>query len=234
MVFSLGVYTFQSILTSFINQFDAMRSYGKNRSFMFKKSASYKQRTVRYATEWDIRVDITEELTPEVIVKNLKSIDNDWSYCLVSGVEFADTLRNKDGPINQHGSKDNHVHVCLVLHVPCQRGDALKMVRGLRKLSDEYAAPRNSKFSYAGWVIHHSKPGFKLSGQPDTVYESGDLPMDPFTTEWAVKIESMLKRWGSPRTFSRFKAYTDILKKHKIMEKIELLQMSLEDDDVSE
>ncbi|ETI50222.1 hypothetical protein F441_06198 [Phytophthora nicotianae CJ01A1] len=53
--------------------------------------------------------------------------------------------------------------------------------------------------------------------------------MDPFTTEWALKIQGMLKKWGTTEMELRFKAYTDVFHKNRIKEKIERLQVSLED-----
>lgn len=217
-----------------------MRTYAKN--FMFKKTVNYKQRQARLATEWDIRLDVSDALTVENIIGFVKEQLDDIGYVLVSGVERPD-LQKVEGPCNinqnilqptnQYGSKEHHVHLCLVLFVPRQRGDVLKLVRGPRKLGDEYAAPRNPKFAYAGWVIHHSKPSYKLEGEPMIRYEHGTLPMDPFTTEWALKIDGLLRKWGSPMTKNRFGAYTGLLAKNKIKEKIEQLQMSLEDQDAN-
>lgn len=212
-----------------------MRSYAKN--FTFKKTVNYKQRQERVATEWDIRVDVSEALTVENVVGFIKENLDDIGYVLVSGVEQPDKMESPEGvnwkPIPS-GSKEHHVHVCLVLHVPLNRAGALKLVRGQRKLGDEYCAPRNPKFAYAGWVIHHSKPSFKIPGEPMIRYEYGTLPMDPFTTEWALKIDAILKKWGSPGMKNRFGVYTALLNKHKIKEKIEQLKMSLEDTDVDE
>lgn len=209
-----------------------MRSYAKN--FMFKKTVNYKQRQARVATEWDIRLDVSDALTVENIIGFIKEQLDDIGYVLVSGVERPDKLVSPEGiagrPIPS-GSNEHHVHLCLVLLVPRQRGDVLKLVRGPRKMGDEYAAPRNPKFAYAGWVIHHTKPSYKLEGEPMIRYEHGTLPMDPFTTEWALKIDALLRKWGSPMTKNRFGAYTGLLAKNKIKEKIELLQMSLEDTD---
>lgn len=218
-----------------------MRSYAKN--FTFKKTVNYKQRQERVATEWDIRVDVSDALTVENVIGFIKEQLDDVGYVLVSGVERPDMEkiegpRREDQtvvqPVNQYGSKEHHVHVCLVLHVPLNRAGVLKLVRGQRKLGDEYAAPRNPKFSYAGWVIHHSKPSYKIPGEPLIRYEYGTLPMDPYTTEWALKIDAILKKWGSPGMKNRFGVYSALLNKHKIKEKIEKLQMSLEDTDVDE
>lgn len=210
-----------------------MRTYGKD--FAYKKTVSYKQRQARVATEWDIRLDINDILTPEVIVSNIKESLDEFSFVLVSGVERPDKHVSPSGATGKpipSGSNENHVHVCIVLFVPRQRGDVLKLVRGPRKMGDEYAAPRNAKFPYAGWVIHHAKPTHKLDGEPDVRFERGDLPMDPFTSDWALKIQGIMRKWGSPAMHQRFKGYMDLLKKHKIQEKIEALQMSLEDTDV--
>lgn len=208
---------------------------------MFKRTVSYQQRQARVATEWDIRLDVNDVLTPEVIVSNIKEQLDELSYVLVSGVERPDHAYNHD--VNSHGQKhhttkgsvstEHHVHVCVVLFIPRQRGDVLKLVRGPRKMGDEYAAPRNAKFPYAGWVIHHAKPGFKLDGEPDIRFERGNLPMDPFTSDWALKIQGLMKKWGTPAMKQRFKGYLDLLAKHKIQEKIESLQMQLNDEDVN-
>ena len=218
-----------------------MRTYGKN--FAYKKTVTYQQRQQRCATEWDVRVDVSDGLTAENVINFIKEQIADVQYVLVSGVEKPDiqpTLgcitKNQAGPwnggINQYGSKDHHVHVALVVQVPKNRQEILRMVRGPRKMGDEYAAPRNPKFSYAGWIIHHSKPGYKLEGEPGIRYENGDIPMDPFTTEWALKIDAILRKWGSDHMKQRFRGYTDLLRKNKIKKRIEALQMQIQDEDV--
>jgi len=211
-----------------------MRSYAKN--FLYKKTASFKQRQERLATEWDIRLDVNEHLPVEDVVSRLRDAEDDLLYTLVSGVELPDKMQNpstgiKGRPIPS-GSTEHHVHVCVVLLAPLKRLDVLKMVRGPRKLGDEYAAPRNPKFTYAGWVIHHGKPGYKLEGEPLVRFESGTLPLDPLTTDSAMKIKDMLSKWGTDGTRLRFKMYTDLLERDRIKMKIEQLQMSLEDRNV--
>lgn len=201
---------------------------------MFKKTATYKQRQLRMTTEWDVRLDVSNELPVEEIIDNAKKLKDDVLYVLVSGVERPDKL--EDGVVTKKfGASDGeHVHVCLVLLEPKVRQDVLKMLRGPRKRGDEYAAPRNAKFAYAGWVIHHAKPTWKIPGEPPIRYEHGTLPMDPLTIEWSIKINAMLKKFGYDLMRRRFQAYTNLLTKHKTMEKIEGLLMSMQDEDVSE
>ena len=212
-----------------------MRTYGKN--FIYKKTVSYKERQERLATEWDIRLDISESLPVEDVLSRIRDNMDELLYVLVSGVERPDVPIGVEQP---HGtvwknapgasvSTEHHVHVCLVLLSPLKRGDVLKMLRGSRKLGDEYAMPRNPALTYAGWVIHHGKPGYKLDGEPLVRLESGTLPMDPLTTDNAMKIKSLLKKWGTDDTHKRFKHYTELLERDTIKRKIEQLQMSLED-----
>ena len=202
---------------------------------MFKKTATYKQRQLRMTTEWDVRLDVSDELPVEEIIDNCKKIKDDVLYVLVSGVERADKKEDlQAGGFKNLGSDNEHVHLCLVLLEPKVRQDVLKMLRGPRKRGDEYAAPRSSKFAYAGWVIHHAKPDWKLPGEPPIKFEHGTLPMDPLTIEWSIKINAMLKKFGYDLMRRRFRCYTDLLTKHKTMEKIQGLLMSMEDNDVSE
>ena len=224
-----------------IRQSATMRTYGKN--FIYKKTVNYQQRQARLATEWDIRLDVSDALTVENIISNIKEQLDDLSFVLVSGVERPDNVAggclapsNGSQPSwrpSPTTSTEHHVHLCLVLFVPRQRADVLKLVRGPRKMGDEYCAPRNAKFPYAGWVIHHAKPAYKLDGEPDIRFERGNLPMDPFTSDWALKIKSLMTKWGTSAMEQRFKGYLDLLRKNKIQEKIEQLQMSLEDNNAN-
>lgn len=213
-----------------------MRTFGyQQRSLGGQQLTGWERKSLysnREATEWDIRLDINELLTADVIINNIKERLDELCYVLVSGVERPDKFSSPDGakgkPIAS-GSTEHHVHLCIVLFKPSKRGDVLQLVRGTRKLGDEYCAPRNAKFAYAGWIIHHGKPGYKIDNEPLIRYEFGTLPMDPFTEECANKIQGMLRKWGTPALKERFKGYTDLISKESIKRKIEQLQMQLED-----
>lgn len=206
-----------------------MRTYGKK--WMFTKRTTEKQRATRLATEWDVRLDVCEALPLEDILGRVKDAINGFLYVLVSGIERPDK-QDYSGSA-QYGSREEHVHLCVVLLEPKTRLDVLKLLRGPRKLSDEYCAPRNNKFSYAGWVIHHAKLDYKIPGQPAIQYEHGTCPMDPINTEWALKIQSMIDKFKpSDEVKLRYRHYTHLLRKHKLQEKVEQLQMQMEDYDV--
>ena len=217
-----------------------MRTYGKN--WTYKATTTFKQRQVRLATEWDIRLDVGDSLPVEEIINNCKNIKDDVLYVLVSGVESPDRVEDQvESNTNRYGQRihttagsrsvGEHVHVCLVLLEPKNRADVLCMLRGKRKVLDEYAAPRDPKFAYAGWVIHHAKLDWKIPGEPGIRFEHGTLPMDPITTDWAVKIHGICKKWGSDVMRKRFKVYLDLIAKNNTMEKIERLMMSMEDQE---
>lgn len=200
-----------------------MRTFGYKYSTNGGKRATGWQRTELYskreATEWDIRLDVNELLTPDVIISNIKERLDELQYVLVSGVEHPDKVVSPTGVEWKQissGSTEHHVHLCVVLHKPTKRGDVLQLVRGQRKLGDEYCTPRNAKFAYAGWIIHHGKPGFKIDDEPLIRFEFGTLPMDPFTEDTGNKIKSLLKKWGTPEMEERFKGYLDILGDPKI------------------
>lgn len=220
--------------------FAIMRSYAKN--WAFKKTTTFKQRQTRLATEWDVRLDVGDVLTIDTILQNIRTNLHGFLYVAVSGIERPDTDEWKgtrfdpstNPTINQHASNGEHVHLCIVLLEPKTRNDVLQMLRGRRKLLDEYCAPRNPKFSYAGWLIHHAKPEWKIPGEPPLRFEHGMLPMDPLTIEWALKVDRILKKWGFDLMHRRFKMYTDLIIREKTLEKVEGLLMSLEDRDVTE
>lgn len=200
-----------------------MRTFGYLHSTNGGKRKTGWERTELYskreATEWDIRLDVNDLLTPDVIISNIKERLDELQYVLVSGVERPDKYSSPDGakgkPIAS-GSTEHHVHLCVVLHKPGKRGDVLQLIRGSRKMADEYCAPRNPRFAYAGWVIHHGKPGYKIDEEPLIRFEYGTLPMDPFTENIANKIKSLLSKWGTPELEERFKGYMDIANDPKI------------------
>lgn len=188
-----------------------MRTYGKQKRF--SKEATRIERATRMDTEWDIRVDIDDLCTIDHITQTIGQRANEMVYCLVSGIEEGEAPRSSER-IQLSRSENDHVHIAVVFDEPKNRIQALTAVRGQRKLTDEYATPRSKKFTYAGWYIHHTKPQ-KKEGEPLIHVEFGTLPMDPFTSETAQKIQRIQKRYGTPRTEVRFQAYFDLIVQEK-------------------
>jgi hypothetical protein len=179
-----------------------------------------KERANREATEWDIRIDITPECTLDYVLQTIKDsiTTGDIVYTLIGGLENPDEAHE----YKSFGkSLQTHVHIALVMLFEINRATALKICRGPKKLSDEYCVPRNQKFTYAGWVAHHTKPYTKHDLECLIEYEYGTLPMDALNEETCWKVVKILKRYGTNDIKARFDIYykhLDKIKNEKIAE----------------
>lgn len=191
-----------------------MRTYAKNYKVnnASKPYISRKEYRTRESTEWDVRVDCVNGITPETIRSQMQVRLSDLVYGLIGGLERPDSVTLTDGSI---GSKEDHVHVALVFLTPVCRATALKMCRE-SKVGDEYATPRNKKFTYAGWLAHHTKLAFKVDPEaPKVFYEYGTLPMDSYDEDTCWKVVKILKKFATPDIKNRFSSYYDMLDQHK-------------------
>lgn len=177
-----------------------MRSYAH---FPGQSTGWQQKQSTNESTEWDIRIDVDEVQTPEAIMMMIKASLNRVLYVLVSGVEFAD--KQREGA-KQYGSNGDHVHIALVTNSVVKRAEALQIVRGQRKLTDEYCAPRAKKFLYAGWILHHTKPDYKKDATKQILFEHGTCPMDAINIDNCEKYVYIVKKFGSPDIEPRFDA----------------------------
>lgn len=196
-----------------------MRSYAKNHMYMWKNSAGKLERSTRKSTEWDVRLDVGLDLSVDTIVDNIRASLDDILYVLVSGVELPEINDGKES--NQFMSKETHVHIALVLKEDKIRGDVLRLLRGPRKIADEYATPRSKKFLYAGWILHHTKVQGKLDPEKLCVFEHGTCPMDPINPDTCKKYVNMAKKYGAKPYLDRFDAIATMAACLKIEEKRE-------------
>lgn len=204
---------------SFIVQFATMRSYGKNykANDASKPYVSRKEYRTRESTEWDVRVDCVNGITPTTIRDTMQLRETDIVYGLIGGLEQPDpkgwSMGTVDGPLlltHPTISSQEHVHVALVFLRPVNRATALKMCRDT-KLGDEYATPRNKKFTYAGWLAHHTKLAFKVDPDITLFYEYGTLPMDSYDEQTCWKVLKILKKFATPDIKLRFSSYYDTI-----------------------
>lgn len=201
-----------------------MRTYAKNYKVngASKPYVSAKEYRTRESTEWDVRVDCVNGITPETIRGQMQVRLTDLVYGLIGGLENADTKMSTE--TNVYGSaihttggsvsKEQHVHVALVFLRPVCRATALKMCRE-SKVGDEYATPRNKKFTYAGWLAHHTKLATKANPESTLVFEYGTLPMDSYDEQTCWKVAKILKKFGTPDIKLRFSNYYDALDQFK-------------------
>lgn len=195
-----------------------MRSYGKNYKVngASKPYTSAKEYRTRESTEWDVRVDCVNGITPETIRDQMQMRLSDIVYGLIGGLERPDSVPGIPADVaTSPMSKEDHVHIALVFLVPVCRATALKMCREA-KLGDEYATPRNKKFTYAGWLAHHTKAAWKVDPEaPKVFYEHGTLPMDSYDEDTCWKVAKILKKFATPDVKLRFSSYYDALDQFK-------------------
>lgn len=199
-----------------------MRTYGKNYKVngASKPYTSAKEYRTRESTEWDVRVDCVNGITPDTIRVQMQLRESDIVYGLIGGLERADKEHTETHdfngvaltPTTSNGSvsKQEHVHIALVFLRPVCRATALKMCRET-KLGDEYATPRNKRFTYAGWLAHHTKAAFKVDPNVTLIYEHGTLPMDSYDEQTCWKVLKILKKFGTPDIKLRFSSYYDAI-----------------------
>ena len=197
-----------------------MRTYGKNYKIngASKPYVSAKEYRTRESTEWDVRVDCVNGITPVTIRDTMQLRQSDIVYGLIGGLESPDG--SAPAYTTQHGetvaltgvtiSRQEHVHVALVFLRPVCRATALKMCRET-KLGDEYATPRNTKFTYAGWLAHHTKLVSKVDPDITLFYEYGTLPMDSYDEQTCWKVVKILKKFATPDIKLRFSSYYDAI-----------------------
>ncbi len=167
-----------------------MRSYAPyDRTKQTSDAGKKKERKTRTSTEWDIRIDCDQEYADR-IVHHLNDGVGPATYLLVSGIEQPD---NADVT---WGSKQLHVHVALVSEYALRRDQALSLVRGSTPTTEEYAVPRNTKYTYAGWYLHHTKLDCKLVKEPPIRFEHGELPKDAVDADTKIKVQRMFKKYG--------------------------------------
>nr|QTE03521.1 MAG: replication-associated protein [Motacilla cinerea CRESS-DNA-virus sp.] len=203
--FNVGVYREHRLhpynmirsLRSLTIQFAIMRSFApydktKQRSKAGDKK-KYKERT---SDEWDLRIDCTPQYADE-LVQNIKDARAIIKYALVSGIEQAD----KD--VTAGGSANNHVHIGVIFEYELRRDQVLTTIRGLFKKTDEYCTPRNKKFTYAGWYMHHSKIDWKMVLEPAVRLELGVLPEDEHNEYNTKAIKRLFEKFGNADVVQR-------------------------------
>lgn len=206
-----------------------MRTYGKNYK---EHPATVTRPTVhdyknRESTEWDVRLDLIDGFTSAKILEHAVAHKDKLKYCIIGAEEEPDSkskFNNFDAKrSNASGSEEIHVHVAIILDKPAKRGDVLQLLRGPRciGIGNEYCVPRNPKFTYAGWIAHHTKVLTKINPDgPLKLYEFGDLPMDAYNEDTCWKVVRMIKKFGNEEMKQRFKSYSTKLDEIKLAKAI--------------
>nr|WPR18724.1 MAG: hypothetical protein [Chemarfal virus 270] len=190
-----------------------MRSYGKY-SAAKPRTGERKRYAERQSNEWDVRLDVTQESLTKV-KSTLNANRLIFKYCLVSGIEHPDPVAFRyDNMTNgskhiKNGSEQNHVHLALITNFIMKREQLLQFVRGLTPLGEEYACPRNKKYTYAGWWMHHTKTDTKLIPAEQVELEYGDLPLDDVNHVTSKEVLRMYNKYGSPLAKNKFQPWLE-------------------------
>lgn len=191
-----------------------MRNYAKNYDAhpRTKPFITKRERGERLDTEWDIRIDLNDVITPQSIRDSIMEDLLGLEYALISGVEVPDVHPLPDATT----SKEDHVHIALIFDIPVNRERALRACRDT-KLTDEYAVPRNRRYTYAGWLAHHAKSSFKkFDDQPTILFEHGELPEDATDEATCWQVAKILKKFGTKEVKARFKPVYQRLDEFKL------------------
>lgn len=196
-----------------------MRNYAKNYDNhpRIKPYITKRERAERLDTEWDIRIDVNDVITPQSIRDSIMEDLLGLKYALISGVEVPDISRPND-PIDytRGASKEDHVHIALIFDIPVNRERALRACRDT-KLTDEYAVPRNRRYTYAGWLAHHAKATCKkFADEPTIFFEHGELPEDATDEATCWQVAKILKKFGTKEVKARFKPVYQRLDEFKL------------------
>nr|QTE03409.1 MAG: replication-associated protein [Phoenicopteridae CRESS-DNA-virus sp.] len=177
-----------------IPTFATMRTFGT-----YKNSKSGGARKPIYANrescQWDLRFD-TSKIDIDDILMNVRNNLQFTTYVLIGGKEFGSHAVYVAGRPATPVEATEHVHCALIVKTPIKRWQALKIFRET-KVDDEYCVPRNEKFTFLGWRLHHIKDDTKVD---DTriIFEHGTLPMDRIDEHNIKEIKRMLAKFPGP------------------------------------
>lgn len=142
----------------------------------------------RLSREWDINLQINQQQTVPAITTKLQELTDQLVYGLVGGLEFS----SRD---------DHHVHIALVFTHEVSKKDVLKYLGN--PVGQKYASPRNQKWPYCGWKVHHCKKESKVESDETKhiLWEWGQLPAD--SEEKLLDNEQFLRKFFERNNVSK-------------------------------
>lgn len=158
----------------------------------------YRQRTSK---EWDISFNMPIDFLtmPDTLIATINVYIQDnpgvVSYALIGGIEVGTNDRSTT-------TKDeHHVHCALVITKEMTKEHALRVFQ-LPEVHDHnkhkrYAVPRDNKWSYVGWRLHHTKTDTKIDQSRSVLYEYGTLPTDLDTPDIKKQVYLANRKWNN-------------------------------------
>lgn len=184
-------------------------AFYNNTAKTWKRDPNYVPLSERLSTEWDLRLDLTTQLTATSIVEAAKVHKGDILWGLVSGIEYGKSRNDRPSYGNWSAESEQfHVHIAVIFNKKVDRETALKTFRA-HKVAGEYAVPRDQKQTYAGWRMHHRKPQTKIDEVPH-LWEYGTFPIDQLTDDNGRKVLAMRRMYGRDEDDQMFQVLLDV------------------------
>lgn len=189
-----------------------MRTY--SRRPWWTERISKKSYGARSALEWDMSLRTATQSSALQIVETIREKSYGLSYVLVGGMEADQT--------SEFG-KESHVHIALIFLEPQTRNQIIGLFGLDPKEPGLYLTPRNEKYLYATWKIHHTKKQTKISNTPSdwVLLELGKLPVD--SDQDLLKNRSFLIRF-----VTRYETDPSILNVNALLQRADVLQWAKE------
>lgn len=149
----------------------------------------------RKATEVDVRVtfhvdEADVQATAEAFVTYVReAIEAQLVYGMFGNVELgASTWKSVPDP-------KFHIHGALVFAEPVKLWTMKAAFKQFPGMVDVYVVPRNTKFPYKSWIMHHNKLETKV-GSNVPLWTTGKLPSDDGTADTLRQIIRMGRKFG--------------------------------------
>ena len=201
------------------------RTNATSRTWTRKDGSKYKPSTpwskakaaARVSKEWDLRVDVGSTWSLTDVINNLSMSISRIQYAFVSTVEGSDIMLPTEGRGGGSRSETTHVHIGLIMMEPCLRGSIIAMCLR-RKVEDlptgsVYCVPRNTNYSYGGWLAHHTKDFTKLEPSlTNLAWEFGSMPKEDFSKvndQQLARWLNVINRYATPYWKERLAHYAE-------------------------
>ena len=205
------------------------RTNATSRTWKRKDGSTYKSKqpwskaiaASRVSKEWDLRIDVGATWSLQDLVTNLSMSISRIQYGFISTVESADPGFTSMKPGSR--SETTHVHVGLIMNEPCLRGSIIAMALR-RKVEDlpakaVYCVPRNDRYSYGGWLAHHTKDFTKVNPTlTNLAWEYGSLPKEDLnyvTDQQLARWITVINRYATPYWLVRLAHYQEQLEQRE-------------------
>lgn len=166
-----------------------MKTYGSHTIYKRPNRATPYDYASRTSTEWDFSVVVNDDKTRELLLERASALaaSGDIEYLLIGGVE-----QQPNSAVKEAQSK--HIHGGVIFSKPVSRSTVVQ--RLVSECEGVYCTPRNPRYLYITWKIHHCKEETKVDPTELLLFEFGKLPSDNEHSLWRSSrfIQNFLRK----------------------------------------